>query len=505
MGNVNVLDFVARQLEAGILTVSCLSAYIAAEKAADKLGINTTPREAAQLAVLLPLTQPERIREEFGELTADIFDALRPNDPYLTGSLNAIILSNAITLYTRSGNDRERRDAAIVAFAAEAAMASPEDHETLRGDLEDMSGMETDEPRRAFLNQLQAKLQPPEQTSGKREHKGPVRLLSISMDVGGSTEAKARMKECARDEQELTRWYEKYYRDFLSREWRLYSDLFRATANEINWDWKKTFVVKGIGDEIWLLYELGEEDPRTLGALFRRFLRTAQDGASTPIYWTSARDEKEAGDRPSESKSLPLKFYIDIIEDAIEINHIRRDFMKQQLPNLGSTDNQSDKDLVELGNRLHAGHLMQDGRRLVASYRTDYIGWEVDRFFRTTKFALPGIVTVGQTLFKKVIGTSRDPEKNLGGTSLNRMVVEYTTPQGRGRRSDGCFFYVTKNINPEDLKGVGEEYAVYHVIWKHNLLGLHQDGDAINNPDMGETREVFTEEMEAAVRAQAPK
>lgn len=230
MSNVKVLDSIVRQLEGEILTVSCLSAYVAAEKAADGLDIKTTPREAAQLAVLLPHAPLKRIREEFGELTADIFDALRPNAPYLTVS------SNASALYTRSGNDRERRDAAIVAFAAEAAMASPENHETLRSDLKHMISMETDAPRITFLNQLQAKLQTLEQTNGKREHKGPIRLLSISMDVGGSTEAKARMKECARDEQELTRWYEKYYHEFLWCEWRLYSALFQATANEINWD-----------------------------------------------------------------------------------------------------------------------------------------------------------------------------------------------------------------------------------------------------------------------------
>ena len=69
MSPVNVLDFVARELKGRIMTVSSLSAFVAAEKAADRLAMTTISREAAQLAVLLPSAPIERISREFGSET----------------------------------------------------------------------------------------------------------------------------------------------------------------------------------------------------------------------------------------------------------------------------------------------------------------------------------------------------------------------------------------------------------------------------------------------------
>lgn len=100
---------------------------------------------------------------------------------------------------------------------------------------------------------------------------------------------------------------------------------------------------------------------------------------------------------------------------------------------------------------------------------------------------------------------SRDSDKNIKGTGLNRMIVEYPTRQRGHKRFDHCFFYVTRDINPKKLKGVGQGYTVYYAIWEHNLLGLHQDKDAINNPEMRKTRKVFTKEMEAAVAGTGPE
>lgn len=217
MSGVKVLDFVARELEGRILTVSSVSAFVAAEKAADKLDMTSISREAAELAVLLPKAPLERIRDEFGPATADIVEALRSRGPY------SRIAVEAMALHGRSEGDGVRRDAAVAAIAAcaaEAAVASEEDCKLMVNSVDIMTGVETGAARRAFLKKLRARLQAPERTDAEVERRDRTRLISISMDVSGSTAVKERMKKRARDEQELTRWYEAFHSEFLWLEWR---------------------------------------------------------------------------------------------------------------------------------------------------------------------------------------------------------------------------------------------------------------------------------------------
>ena len=243
MSPVNVLDFVARELNGQIMTVSSLSAFVAAEKAADRLAMTAISREAAQLAVLLPKAPLERICREFGSETADIVEALRPKGPF------SRIALEAIAVHGNSGNDEVRRDAAIAACAAEAAVASPEDGERMRECLEFMADRETEPERSGFLKDLRAQLPGPGPADPEGESRGRATVISISMDVCGSTEAKTRMRACARNDEELAEWYKAFHRQFLLSEWRFYSQLFQDGHRGLDWDWKHAFVVKGIGDE----------------------------------------------------------------------------------------------------------------------------------------------------------------------------------------------------------------------------------------------------------------
>ena len=165
---------------------------------------------------------------------------------------------------------------------------------------------------------------------------------------------------------------------------------------------------------------------------------------------------------------------------------------------LGAEESSNNGDFIELGNRLHAGSLMGDGRRLITAIRTDYIGWEVDRFFRTTKFALASVVTVGRALFERVVDRSEESGEGLDGTGLQRVVIECPIHQGLSTRYDHSFRYVKKDIAADDLKGVGEGYTVYRVLREHDLLGLHHT--CVDEAIMEDTFNVFTLEMAKAER-----
>ena len=493
MSTTKVLNFVASELKGQIITISSLAAFVAAENAANKLDMNKTSRQAAQLAVLLPLVPRECICREFDSETADIFEALRPKVHFSN------ILDMAMTMYNNSENHKVRRDAAIAVVASEVAVASLDDGEQMAERLELMVDRETDPKCSDFLEDLRLQLPKPGSAGSQRESRGQGTVISISMDICGSTDAKARMRACAgANKTQLSEWYEQFHHQFLLLEWEFYSQLFRNGCDGLNWDWRCAFFVKGIGDEIWLLYEVSEVDQCKLKSLVARLFHAALNVvAKPPIQWTSASDD-DPYKQPCDSKCLPLKFYMDILDDANEVSRQRCNFVTKHLPEiLGAEESLNSRDYIELGNRLHAGSLMGDGRRLIQTIRTDYIGWEVDRFFRATKFALPMVATVGQNLFDKVFNDPKKSDKDLNGTGLQKAVIECPIDKVGSVRYEYDFRYVKEDIAPECLKGVGEGYTVYRVLRKHDLLGLYHT--CADKTIMEETTfKVFTREMAQA-------
>ena len=305
------------------------------------------------------------------------------------------------------------------------------------------------------------------------------------------------MKTHARNEKELEKWYGDFHREFLWVEWDFYTALFRTVPNRKGLNWKRGFVVKGIGDEIWLLYEIPEEDLWMLGSVVARVLDSALNAANERIGRKWAPD---GGAGPSTVRGLPLKFYVDILDNLFEVNSPRLDFMLERLPLiLGPAGTWTDKNFVELGNRLHAGILKGTRRRLQTTFRTDYIGWEVDRFFRASRFALPGVVTVGKALFERVVDVSREPTVGLGGTHLHKAVIECPITEGGSKRFDHRFRYVRQHVCASELKGIGSDYVVYQVLRKTDLPVLRYPDP--HDPIMQETFAVFTPAMEQAVRA----
>lgn len=420
-------------MEGRILTASSMSGFVAAEGAADSLEMDLVSRQAAEPAVLFPKAPLDRVEERFGASVAEIASALRRTSVY------SRIAIEAMSLYGPSNNDRIRRDAAIATIAAEIEVASAEDRQVLTNALDLMADEEHDANRRAFIAELGKRLPSDEATEEEPGRDGRTRVISISMDVCGSTDVKARMRQRAQDDKDLNRWYADFQRQFLHGEWRFYECLFRESDGEISWNWKRAFVVKGIGDEIWLLYDVWEEDEDKLPALMARLLHAAQEATSQLIHWVSAPEEQE-GDgwdqddgKPWERKNLALKFYVDIIDDAFEITGPRRDFMMERLPLIiGEEDVWAGEDFIELGNRLHAGSILGDGRRLVTTTRTDYIGWEVDRFFRMTKYGPPSVVVVGGNLFEEAVQGSPKDAEMVGDTELRRVVFACPIPDSPG-------------------------------------------------------------------------
>ena len=498
MSQWKVLDFLARENDGGVVLASSVAALAAVEHAAESLDLPRSAIDAATLAVLMPRVDPDSVRGTFDTEIFAVYQDIRPKGEHSTVALEAA------AMHARAqGRDTLRRDVAIAVLAGEAAACAPTDRGTLAGTISFAADAEQDGSRAQMLAGLASRLRDQTDTDGDSGEPRVSYLISISIDVCDSTYAKSRMRARADSDDELAGWYQDFYRQFLYSELEFYESLLRASAGEVRWDWNRMFVVKGIGDEVWILYEVVPEDEWKISSLVALLLGSALHLASRTISWSwwSGKDEISDEDE-GERRQYPFKVYADVVEGAFEVSQERRDFLTERISAI--LDPGADwpaKEFIELGNRLNLGALMKDSRRMISLVRTDYIGWEIDRFFRASKLAMPCIATIGQRLFDRIEGTSWEDAEPVPNTKLRRLVVECPLiPGGGSKRFDHSFLVLKQEMSEGELKGVGAPYRVYHIVRDIQLFGLHHN--QVAERTMGRTLKYFTPDMVDAVRKQ---
>lgn len=301
-----------------------------------------------------------------------------------------------------------------------------------------------------------------------------IRLVSMSIDMAGSTEAKTRMLALAADDTGRHSFYTTLYKRFLNHEDRLYRALFSSNSSHHGsaLDWRRLFVVKGIGDELWILYELNGTDDVS-GAV--RLLHCAIAFVEELINWSSTEDPDRPDFDPvaeealrADHMELAYKIYMDLVQDALEISSLRAKSLESNVASyLGRGGQPFDADCGELAARLNAGFYYVFGNQYRRAFRTDYIGHEIDRFFRTSKAALPCVVTVGEALFDFLQPKSR----LFAHPGLFHATIEYSLQSGNPRSWNELFF-VRQTLAAADLKGIGYPYRVHQFATQHQLFSL---------------------------------
>ena len=370
MSHWKVLGFLSREGEGGIVTASSIAALAAVEQTAESLQLPRSAVDAAALAVLMPLADLDRVEETFDTETLALYQEFRLTSRHSTVAFEAAAMHSRV-----QSNDALLRDVAIAVLAGEAAACAPMERERLAGTIAIAARTEQDEDRAEVL----ASCLRDQASSDKESYEAEGGyLISISIDVCDSTYAKARMKCRARSDDVLDRWYKDFYCEFLHWELEFYESLLGASAVEVHWDWDKMFVVKGIGDEVWVLYEVVPQDEWKIRSLVALLLHSALNLASRTIswsWWSGKNEDREDGEW--ECGRYPFKVYADVVQDAFEVSDMRRDFLTERISAiLGREEDWSEKQFIELGNRLNVGTLMRDERKMFSLVRTDYIGWK---------------------------------------------------------------------------------------------------------------------------------
>jgi len=288
-------------------------------------------------------------------------------------------------------------------------------------------------------------------------------LISVSIDVGNSTETKQRIKRLFSPYPDVvTTLYVDFYKQLCHAESVFYQQIAKSDANIFD-----LFQIKSIGDEIWCVYDLKDVKPNTPAfntvahAIIEALIETCFKSYHVDLLYRMPETENmDVFFRNAPVVlPLPIKAFADYIDipNIIETNNIRMNIYEQRLREIFYPD-PTPENINELYERLNIWtekNRLPDGR-LEAGWRTDYIGSDIDLFFRATKGSLPGIVTIGENMLGSF----------FHDRVTNRFIDQNRNNWGIIHQTSYSYYKIFEKtlIKGKDLKGVNHDYHVYRVV-----------------------------------------
>lgn len=287
-------------------------------------------------------------------------------------------------------------------------------------------------------------------------------LISISLDVVGSTSIKSDLSEFATQHgTDLDRHYSDLAKLMLVSMNRFMELLDLDDVLDI----KRLFLVKRIGDEYWYVYNLDELKPYELFRHATHLVKTLLAFFSKKPVELVVTVPEEPDDPYAEPvdpdvilyRPISWKATVDVFNHPIDLSKLAEDKLDGFLSGLTALGRAKgfttagDVEFLELKNRLGVGFVITRDDKIVYGMRSDFIGLEVDRFFRLSKFAREAELLAGDAflslLFMEEIASSgklkfHDP---LGGSSFKNAIS--------GGRVEH------RNFSEEEIKGIKGGYA----------------------------------------------
>jgi hypothetical protein len=339
-------------------------------------------------------------------------------------------------------------------------------------------------------------------------------LFSISIDLVGSTDAKTRvMKLAAGNSRRIDAFNSSIYNAFCKIE----EDFYRHAAGNYGSgspvELGRFFAVKGIGDEIWLLCE---SSPDLIAEQGARLIDAALEIASKQVHLIATENEEENPfhfDRDFDYGNVepilsPIKVFIDVVEHATDLGKMRDDRLIVAVPRI-MTENTgeapSSSELARVLSRLTFGTSEATRWARFQVYRTDYIGHEIDRFFRATKAALPGTVAIGSSMAQHLGLVFSEPVSDIFA------VYNKAGQRLRGGTPDDPIHAICRTFPAEELKGIGYPYDVYQLFAPRMLNAKYSEMRALLNnkmpaADYSPTQKILTlQQVQATAALYYPK
>ncbi len=299
-------------------------------------------------------------------------------------------------------------------------------------------------------------------------------FVSVSIDLSGSTAAKRAIQDAVgADIDALDREHATLFRQFADKEHRFYGFLLGRGI-----DLDRIFCVKAIGDEVWVIVETpaggtGKHRNTEALAVIDACLEFCDHTIMAPV--TGA--------------SLPLKFAVDLIDFSTEVADIRVEelkkgsaFLRQQMGR-DHTKQPTLDEVHEIMNRL-SGCAFAIENKLV--HRTDYVGFEADRFFRMTKCALRNCVTIGQALADHLQIDSAGDAWPITDGAMARVLLR-APATARAAAQTETLLAVRNDVPETDprMKGVGSDYTIYRLLLERHRNSLRHQREEGTLDDAG--------------------
>ncbi len=230
-------------------------------------------------------------------------------------------------------------------------------------------------------------------------------LLSISLDIVGSTELKKQLSEFSGKHKTSL---DEHYRDLLRSMLVSNSTFLELVHRDPDLDIGRLTLVKRIGDEFWYVYGLDGLEPMDitrhathLVKALLAFLLEAPFDVTAFLPDAHIREE------------ICWKCTLDLISDAVDTSRLAEDELDEfigklaarvahQTPDVGSGTG-APHNAVAIKNKLGVGFSYLHEGRPVHVTRPDFIGLEVDRFFRISRDAEKGKILAGRNFMSLLL------------------------------------------------------------------------------------------------------
>jgi hypothetical protein len=179
---------------------------------------------------------------------------------------------------------------------------------------------------------------------------------------------------------------------------------------------------------------------------------------------------------------MPLKITIDVITDALDVATVREKYLAPHVASLlaplekpAKFVQAGDDGYINLCNRLGIATQVKTKGKVLSSVRSDYIGWEIDRFFRLTKAAVKGAVLIGPEILSdfdtnKLIVSTDNESQTKPGWSISNIIIRICCGQNSFTSLGGNYILARRYLPDEEQKGVGAGCDIGLVYLKY-----HQD------------------------------
>lgn len=297
-------------------------------------------------------------------------------------------------------------------------------------------------------------------------------FVSISIDLVGSTAIKkAIAHDRGGDFAAINGIYERYAEITFAVE----DALYRFVAAHQRIDIRKLFLVKIIGDEYWFVYEVDDDDAAHLATVACALVSGLLDVFAQPRFFTFADAQgKEM------RIDISMKALVDLLTNALHLPQRRYAYFEDKILDLLGGEarlaHADPADHAALCYGLNFRPRTPASEELLGVTRSDYVGVQVDRFFRAAKACKPRLVTIGETLWDR-LALAAPPI--AAGIEVHAVAATGPDPLPAGCRG------VNEVIPAREMPGIDTDYTVWHLYTEATLRGdiYRPDGTLVDYVD----------------------